>query len=155
MQLTDVGWVLTSDSLYHVHIKTKSKSQSEQYRLFSTDASSVLFSSTDADAVIASVDTNGDGIFETELSDISNQLGDIDGNGIVNALDAADILISAAKLGAGEETGLNELQTLIADVDDNGQINAADASQILIYAAEAGAGNYSESIYRFMDIMVS
>ena len=155
LQLTDDGWVLTSDSLYHVHIKTKSKSQSEQYRLFSTDASSVLFSSTDADAVIASVDTNGDGIFETELSDISNQLGDIDGNGIVNALDAADILISAAKLGAGEETGLNELQTLIADVDDNGQINAADASQILIYAAEVGAGNYSESIYRFMDIMVS
>lgn len=76
----------------------------------------------------------------------------MDGNGTVNALDAAEILIYAAKTGAGEEAVLNEMQTLMADVDGNGELNASDAALILIYAAEVGAGNFSDSIQRFIDI---
>ena len=79
-------------------------------------------------------------------------LGDVDGNGIVNAIDASSILKAASEAGAGNATAaailssqnadnVNEEDILLfADVDNNAKVNATDASQILSYAAENGAG---------------
>ena len=67
-------------------------------------------------------------------------LGDLNGDGLVNASDAADVLIAAAKLGAAGEHGLTEAQAAAADLNADGVINASDAALILGYAAYIGAG---------------
>lgn len=66
--------------------------------------------------------------------------GDLDGNGSVNATDAAMLLAAAAALGAGEAHELNEVQLVFGDVNGNSHIEATDAALILMYAAYNGAG---------------
>ncbi|MBR2912898.1 MAG: leucine-rich repeat protein [Oscillospiraceae bacterium] len=67
-------------------------------------------------------------------------LGDLDGNGSVNATDAALLLVAAAAEGAGEAHDLTEEQAEFADLNGNGQFEATDAALILMYAAYQGAG---------------
>ena len=67
-------------------------------------------------------------------------LGDVNGDDIVNAADATNILIAAAEIGSGNAPALGEVQLKTADIDGSGVINAADASIALQYAAAIGAG---------------
>ena len=77
-------------------------------------------------------------------------IGDIDGSGSVNASDAANVLIAAAKIGAGGDSGLTEAQKKAADVNGDGSINATDAAIVLQYAAYIGAGNPEIPLAEFM-----
>ena len=75
-------------------------------------------------------------------------LGDVNNDGVVNASDAAKVLIAAASLGSGNESGLTAEQELIGDVNEDGILNASDAAKILIYAAYIGAGG-SGTLYEY------
>ena len=66
--------------------------------------------------------------------------GELNGDGTINASDAAVILIAAAAIGAGQDSGLTEAQKTAADVNCDGICNASDAAIVLIYAAAVGAG---------------
>ena len=77
-------------------------------------------------------------------------LGDVNGDGTVNASDAAQILIAAAAVGAGGKSGLTEQQSRAAEVNGDGQINASDAAVVLIYAAAVGAGQTEVKITDFV-----
>ena len=149
LRMTEDGWLLTADSLYRTHIRTKTRSREFHDILLSTDAQTLSISESAEGIVSAKADRDGDGIFETELTDFSGQLGDVDGNQIVNSADASEILKASARIGTGKPSGLDETQTVIADVDGNGKINAVDAAQILIYAAKVGTG-YSGSLWQFI-----
>ena len=75
------------------------------------------------------------------ISDETEQpLGDLNGDNTVNASDAAQVLIAAAAIGAGQDSGLTEAQKNAADVNHDSSINASDAAVVLIYAAAIGAG---------------
>ena len=73
-------------------------------------------------------------------------LGDVDGNGLVNATDASMVLIYAAEAGAAGSasfsTDADENERLFrqADVNADGKADASDAAVILLYAAAVGAG---------------
>ena len=56
-------------------------------------------------------------------------LGDLDGNGLINASDALLALQSSVQL-----TTLSYIQTAVADCDANGSINASDALTMLQYS---------------------
>ena len=71
----------------------------------------------------------------------SCSIGDIDGDGSVNAKDATQVLIAAAKVGTGSDTGLTAEEYAAADVNKDTLINAKDATLILRYAASVGTGN--------------
>ena len=62
-------------------------------------------------------------------------------DGVINAKDAATVLIAAARLGTGGATGFTDEQAISADVNNDGAINAKDANIILLYAAAVGTGN--------------
>ncbi len=73
-------------------------------------------------------------------ADNNISIGDVNHDGEINAVDASELLIAAAMIGAGEPSGLTAAQSTAADADANGEINAVDASIILRYAAAIGAG---------------
>lgn len=68
---------------------------------------------------------------------------DVNGDGTVDATDAALILEAAGRLGAGEASGLTPEQEAIADADLDGAITATDAAIVSEFAALTGSGNYT------------
>ncbi len=68
------------------------------------------------------------------------QVGDCNLDGDVNAMDATEILVYAAKLAVGTADALPDAMKSIYDADGSGIIDAMDATKVLIDSAEAGAG---------------
>lgn len=64
------------------------------------------------------------------------EIGDADGDGAVNATDAAAILEMASSLGTGAEVTVNTA----ADVNADGSVDAVDAAIVLSYASRIGSG---------------
>lgn len=104
LQKTEEGYVLTSDNLQNITVTAKNDDVQANLT-FSTDADSVLLQEVDENTIAAKIDTDGDGVYETKLStgSESSVYGDLNGDGSVNALDAALILQYAAYSGAGGE----------------------------------------------------
>ncbi len=72
---------------------------------------------------------------------VAQLLGDVNLDGVVDASDAADILIYAAELGSGDVSEEKDAQWIgRADLSNDGNLNADDASQLLQLAAKLGAG---------------
>lgn len=73
------------------------------------------------------------------VSEGEYELGDVNGDGLVNAVDASSVLAYYAMISANADGGYSEAQKLAADVDHDGLINAVDASDILAYYAYLSA----------------
>ncbi len=69
------------------------------------------------------------------LGKAPNKLGDVNGDGQINAVDASCVLAYYAKVSTNKDGGLNETQMLAADVNNDEAINSIDASCILSYYA--------------------
>ncbi len=67
-------------------------------------------------------------------------LGDVDGDTLINAVDASIILTEAANISTGGDSKLTAEQRSRSDVNADGAYNAMDAALILQYAAYAAAG---------------
>lgn len=67
-------------------------------------------------------------------------LGEVNGDSSINAKDAAEVLVHAANVGAGNGGTLSEEALTAADVNGDNTVNAMDAAEILVYSAEKGAG---------------
>ncbi len=83
--------------------------------------------------------TDTDPIDSCVIEPLGELLGDLDGDGKINASDAADLLIAAAAIGAGAAVTPPELITK-GDINGDGEVNAVDATAILQFAAAVGAG---------------
>lgn len=78
-------------------------------------------------------------------------LGDVSGNGVVDAVDASRILTAYALTSTGGDSGLDEAQSLAANVNKDTAINAVDASKVLsyyAYTATGGKGSLGEFLAR-------
>ena len=64
----------------------------------------------------------------------------MNGDGSVNANDAAEILVAAARIGAGSDSGLTAEELAAGDVNGDGATDATDAATVLRYAAYVGSG---------------
>lgn len=63
------------------------------------------------------------------------ELGDVDGNGKVDASDSSRILVMYANISTGKTEDFDEDTKLRGDIDRNGKIDASDASLVLKYYA--------------------
>ncbi len=79
-------------------------------------------------------------VVEAEQTEPTLPLGNLNGDGVIDANDASMLLVAAAAAGSGGDHGLTEAQIAAADLNADGQFDASDASLILMYAAYAGAG---------------
>ena len=66
-------------------------------------------------------------------------IGDIDGDGVVDAADASAVLAAYACTSAGQDSPLYSYQTSAADLNGDSAVDAVDASLILSYYAWASA----------------
>lgn len=104
-----------------------------------------------APAVVTIEDPATGTSYELQITTSSEEERGLLGNAtldrVVNAEDAANVLIYAAARGAGEDTALYSNDDYfgeanaksLADTNGDGVINAEDAANILIYSAIAGA----------------
>ena len=83
-----------------------------------------------------------------DVSDVS--LGDLDGDGVIDASDASTVLAAYAAVQSGGDSGLDAAQTSAADVDGNGVVDASDASTILAYYAFVQTGSKDTSFEDFL-----
>lgn len=67
--------------------------------------------------------------------------GDLNGDSVCNAVDATEILIEAAAIGAGTAGTFSRTQAIAADLNGDGAVNALDATEILLFAAAKGTGS--------------
>ena len=68
------------------------------------------------------------------------QLGDVNIDGAIDALDASLTLMEYASVSTGKPSELDDIEKLAADTDHDGNINALDASYILSYYAHTATG---------------
>jgi len=67
-------------------------------------------------------------------------LGDVNGDELIDAIDATAIFVEYAQLSTGGASTFSYAQTKSADVNSDGQINAVDATIILQYYAHLSTG---------------
>ena len=67
-------------------------------------------------------------------------LGDVNGDTLVNAVDASEVLSEYARTSTGSAPLFSDDQIKCGDVDKNGTLNAVDASHILSYYAYRSTG---------------
>ena len=151
VQQFDGGYLISGTDLREVTVDALNDSQ-QLSLTFSTDADHVLVHETDSHTLAVSADLDDDGTFETVLtSGTVPVLGDVNDDGSINAKDANEVLIAAARIGTGKASGLTETQQKAADVDQDGNINAEDAAWILRYAAAAGTTSSPNMLEEFME----
>ncbi|MBQ6035362.1 MAG: Ig-like domain-containing protein, partial [Ruminococcus sp.] len=98
--------------------------------------SAVKADDTGAAATTSSNNTTATTPAETpSASVITIKLGDVNGDGNIDAADASTVLTAYANTSSGRAIGLTAAQEVAADVDNNGSVNAVDASNILSYYA--------------------
>ena len=144
LSMTEDGYLLTADQLDAVQITAKSDTGREMLNV-ATDTNAILFYETDTHHLAAAIDKDGNGSYETVIAEAS-QLGDLNADGTANSSDAAQLLIAAASIGAGNASGLTETQEKAADVNADGSINASDSAILLQYSAAIGAGSFDGNL---------
>ena len=143
------GYILESDeNLSGITAEAFGKDSSAKIS-FSCEYKKVLIYQTDDNKLGVKADADGDGIYETDITLTQKLLGDVNEDGKIDSVDAAEILVAAASKGAGGE-GLSEQLAPIADVNSNGDYDATDAAFILQFAAYAGAGG-KDSLPEFIN----
>ena len=86
----------------------------------------------------------------TESGKKLQKLGNINGDDVVDAGDATNILKEAARFGTGAGRLLSGEQLAAADVNFDGKINAEDATIVLIYAAIRGTAENPPEFAEFI-----
>ena len=77
--------------------------------------------------------------------------GDVNGDGLVTAVDASIILTEYAAVSAGAEHSFTQAQAIAADVNKDGAANAVDASVILSYYAFCSVNEVKISVELFAE----
>lgn len=84
--------------------------------------------------------------FPSEYSDglrvnvSDRELGDVNKDGFVDAVDASNVLAAYASVSSGKDSGLSGAEAAAADVNGDRVIDAVDASNILAYYASVSNG---------------
>ena len=75
------------------------------------------------------------------MGEKKHDAGDVNNDGLVNAVDASDVLTYYANISTNTDGGFTEAQKEAADHNGDGQIDASDASSILAYYAESSTAD--------------
>ena len=104
------------------------------------------------------MDTHADNVLAEETTIIEEaanyQLGDVNFDERVNAIDASIVLHAYARYQTGEEP-LTPLQKYVADVNKDGFINAVDASEIMTYYSHLATTTEDTQTLKLKDFLAN
>ncbi|MCR5781788.1 MAG: InlB B-repeat-containing protein [Clostridia bacterium] len=143
LEKTEEGYVVSGDVLKNVSVRVNNREQSAGAS-FSTSYPSALIYEINEMTVGVRVDTDGDGIYETDIgtvqaddpsgtdpSESTGVRGDADGDGEVLANDARMVLRASAKLEKLDDAAFER-----CDLNGDGNLLAEEARMILRYSAK-------------------
>ncbi|MDE5834287.1 MAG: hypothetical protein K2H26_02060 [Ruminococcus sp.] len=84
--------------------------------------------------------------YNTFVKSTETKLGDLDGDGLVNASDATFVLAEYARLSTGVQGQFSEKQKLSVNTNRDRLVDAVDATSILQYYAHLSTGGTSEAV---------
>lgn len=135
-RMTEKGMLLSSDGIIETQISTTDAVYDENGSLKDVKANQnkekitayndILLSFDEEDNLRFYIDPDQDGVFDTPV-----QKGDVNSDGVIDAVDASLILTSYANQSVENENSASYLNETIADYDGNGVIDAVDASAVL------------------------
>lgn len=82
----------------------------------------------------------GENFFDVTVSEPATTLGDINGDGFIDSVDATAVLIEYAKLSASGIGTFDDKQKKSADLNNDGLTDSVDATLIMMYYAYVSAG---------------
>lgn len=88
-----------------------------------------------SDTALRDIRPNGENAPDLKIAVSDRALGDVSGNGIIDGVDASNVLSDYAKRSANQDGILDKAQLIAADVNGNLQVDGVDASIILSYYA--------------------
>ncbi|WP_295084294.1 S8 family serine peptidase [Ruminococcus sp.] len=88
----------------------------------------------------------------TQTNPTKYNLGDVDNNSVIDAVDASKVLAYYARISTKQEGGFIDSQKKAADVNDDGIIDAVDASKILTYYAYAST---TDEVFISIDVFLT
>ena len=130
LRMAEDGYILTADNLKNVRLCANNTDVSASLT-FSTDAKSVLIYEIDETAIGLKTDSDGDGTYETDLTQGVRKLGDVNGDGRLNVRDLTALQHCLADLGA-----LGADDRAAADVNGDGRVDILDATCLQRFLAE-------------------
>ena len=126
------GYLLSSNNLKNVTVVAKNNTV-DISKTFSTTYDSVFIYEIDENTIGLKVDTDGNGTYETELPTDTFEIGDTNGDGIVNIRDVTAIQRHVADLEILTGTAFS-----VADTNGDGTVSIDDATHLQMYLAEYG-----------------
>ncbi len=129
------GFIMRGDTLNSITVTAKNNAETVSASC-NVPQNEVLIYQKAPHEIGFAVDTDGDGIYETELEASEApavQKGDYNADGTVDAEDAQAILKLYVEILAGTQTALTDAQKQASDIDGDGEITSADAQFTLIY----------------------
>ena len=130
LRMVNDGYVLTADNLENVSLRANNRKTYAQ-AAFTTEYNSVFIYEIDENTIGIKVDTDNNGTYETELPTDTFEIGDTNGDGIVNIRDVTAIQRHLADLDI-----LTGTSFLVADTNGDGTVSIDDATHLQMYLAE-------------------
>ena len=140
VQPRENGWILSGSSLENISVKAKNEDSTVTGR-FTTGYNSAYVYEIDKETIGIKADTDGDGIYETEITEEELEKGDVTGDGNVSADDAQEVLEEYVAITlSGLKGKLTAAQRKAADINADGIIGGDDAQNILQYYVRTLSG---------------
>lgn len=130
LRMVKDGYILTADNLKNVRLRANNTDVTASL-IFSTDAKSVLIYEIDETTIGLKTDSDGDGTYETNLTQNVRKLGDVNGDGKVNVRD-----LTALQRCLAEQGMFSEDDRAAADINNDGKVDVLDATGLQRYLAE-------------------
>ena len=147
-QTTDTDSTSTTPATSTTPGSTSTEATSTTPESTSTEATSTTPEATSTEAPTSEPsETTPDTTEDTDTGTL--MFGDVSGEGVVNASDAAELLKEAAYYGANGKNRFDKAHIQAGDINEDGVISAGDAAIVLTYAAHVGANGGTQGLRDF------
>lgn len=91
--------------------------------------------------------------YRTFMNGIDLVPGDVNGDGLIDTVDASAIRSEYALISAKKPETFDDRQNMIANVNHDQFVDTVDATVIQMYYAKLSAGTYTDDIFAFLDTL--
>ena len=142
----------TSTTINSNHATTKTTTKTQNTTTSTTTTKPTTTTTTTSVTTTEKSTTTATTTTTTQTNPTKYNLGDVDNNSVIDAVDASKVLAYYARISTKQDGGFSESQKQAADVNKDGIIDAVDASKILTYYAYAST---TDEVFISIDVFLT